>query len=106
MSEGKATKGVLLLAFGGADSIENVGPFVKNILKGREVSSDFIEEMQDRYEAIGGKSPLLEISRAQAKATEERLNAQNDGETYKVFLGMLNWRLSYVKLSQRFRPRA
>jgi ferrochelatase len=91
MSEGSVTKGVLLLAFGGADSIESVGPFVKNILKGRDVAPEFIEEMEERYEAIGGKSPLLDITRAQAKATEERLNAQNDGETYKVFFGMLNW---------------
>jgi len=90
MSEGNATKAVLLLAFGGADSIENVEPFVKNILKGREVSPEFIEEMKERYEAIGGRSPLLDITNAQAKALEDKLNA-GGGDTYKVFVGMLNW---------------
>jgi len=91
MSDLKPTKGILLLAFGGADSIESVGPFVENILKGREVSKNLIEEIEERYEAIGGKSPMLEISQGQAAALEEKLNSQNDGEVYKVFLGMLNW---------------
>lgn len=96
MAEGTVTKGVLLLAFGGADSIESVEPFVKNILKGRDVAPEFIEEMKDRYEAIGGKSPLLEITTGQAKALEEKLNGQNDGTDYKVFVGMLNW-APYIK---------
>jgi len=91
MSEAKVTKGVLLLAFGGADSIESVEPFVKNILKGRKLAPEFIEEMKERYEAIGGKSPMLEITNGQAAALEEKLNAQDDGEVYKVFVGMLNW---------------
>jgi len=91
MSEAKVTKGVLLLAFGGADSIDSVEPFVKNILKGRQVAPEFIEEMKERYEAIGGRSPLLEITKGQAAALEEKLNARGDGEVYKVFVGMLNW---------------
>ncbi|MBI5971413.1 MAG: ferrochelatase [Deltaproteobacteria bacterium] len=79
----------LLLAFGGADSVENVEPFVKNILKGRTVTRELVEKAKDRYRIIGGKSPLLDITNAQAKAIEAAL--KKDGVGYAPYVGMRYW---------------
>ena len=72
---GKPVKGILLLAFGGADSIESVEPFVKNVLKGRIPTQELIDKARERYKLIGGKSPLLDITLAQGKAVTGMLNA-------------------------------
>lgn len=87
-------KAVLLLAFGGADSLDNIEPFLKNVLKGRILPPEFVEKTRERYRVIGGKSPLLDITRAQAKALEDILNA--GGGNYKAFVGMRYWH-PYIK---------
>lgn len=87
----KATKaiGVLLTAVGGPDSLDDVGPFLVDIRGGRPASPELVEEFRERYAKIGGKSPLLEISTAQASALETRLN--ESGGVYRCFVGMRNW---------------
>ncbi|MFQ5442743.1 MAG: ferrochelatase [Thermodesulfobacteriota bacterium] len=86
--------GVLLLAFGGADSLDSIEPFLANILKGRKLSPEFLDKTRQRYRLIGGKSPLLEITTAQAKGIEEILN--REGDKYRSYVGMLNWK-PYIK---------
>ncbi len=78
--------GVLFLAFGGAESLNDVEPFINNVLKGRHIPSGLLEKMKERYILIGGKSPLLEITEAQARGVGEIL-----GDKYKTYVGMLNW---------------
>ncbi len=85
----QGVKGVLLLAFGGGDSLEDVAPFVSNVLRGRPVPPEFLDEIRERYRQIGGSSPLLSITKKQAEALEALL--ARDGRRYKVFVGMLNW---------------
>jgi ferrochelatase len=91
-------KAVLLLAFGGADSIEDVRPFVGNILKermaGRPIPDAIIADAEERYRLIGGSSPLLQITRAQARALEEALAEAEDNR--KVYVGMRYW-APYIK---------
>ncbi len=87
MSEKK--KGFILLAFGGADSIESVEPFVRNIIKGRGVTQDLIDRTVERYKLIGGKSPLLDITLGQAAAVKKILKAQ--GLDYEAYVGMRYW---------------
>jgi len=48
-----------------------------------------IQIIRDRYEAVGGSSPLLEITKGQAEKLEIFLN-QNGGN-FKVYIGMRNW---------------
>lgn len=81
--------GVLLTAVGGPNSLDEVGPFLLDIRGGRPTSRELVAEFRERYAKIGGKSPLLEISIAQAKALEARLNA--DGDQYRCYVGMRNW---------------
>lgn len=56
-----AKTGVLLTGFGGPDSLESVAPFMCNLM-GREPSRELVERVCQRYLAIGGSSPLVEIA--------------------------------------------
>lgn len=87
-------KAVLFVAFGGADSIENIEPFIKNVLKGRLITQQMLEKTKERYKLIGGKSPLLGITLAQAKAVEALL--AKEGLQYKTYVGMRHWH-PYIK---------
>ncbi len=82
---------VLLTAVGGPNSLDEVGPFLLDVRGGRPTSDDLVNEFRERYRRIGGKSPLLDISRAQANALEDRLNG-DDRATYRCYVGMRNWR--------------
>src|SRR5678815_3443286 len=87
---------VVLLNMGGPDSLEAVQPFLFNLLRDRElvplplgflwqrafarmVSKRRAQVVRDYYAQIGGKSPLGEITRAQADALEKRLNQSRPG---------------------------
>jgi len=88
----KPEKAVLLLAFGGVESEADIEPFIKNVLKGRPVTPELIEKAKERYRLIGGKSPLLEITRAQGQAVVDILNSDPEAAfTYKAYVGMRYW---------------
>jgi len=76
----------MLLAFGAAESIDKIGPFLERVMRGKPVSEELVERTRERYELIGGSSPLLEITRAQAAAIEEIMRRKD--ENYKVYVGM------------------
>ena len=81
---------VLLMAYGGPNSLEDVEPYLLDVRGGRPTSQALIDEVRERYAVIGGKSPLLEITCRQAEALEERLNQSASGP-YQVFVGMRHW---------------
>lgn len=82
---------VLIMAYGGPDSLEDVEPYLLDVRGGRPTSPELIAEIRGRYATIGGKSPLLEITSRQARALEEVLNQAGNG-TYQVFVGMRHWK--------------
>lgn len=79
-----------MMAYGGPDSLESVEPYLLDVRGGRPTSPELVEEIRHRYEVIGGKSPLLDITRQQAQALENDLNTNSDSP-YKVFVGMRHW---------------
>ena len=79
-------KALLLLAFGGPRSLEEVEFLLTRLFQGRKVSTEQIEKVKDRYRLIGGSSPLTQITQEQAKGLEERLNAK--GHSFKSYVGM------------------
>lgn len=89
ISESKETIGVLLLGFGGPDSLKAVEPFLENLFSDPERAKQRAQSVIERYKQIGGNSPLLKITRKQAQALEERLN--EGGGDFKVFIGMRYW---------------
>src|SRR5829696_5006529 len=80
---------VLLVAFGGPQGPADVRPFLANVLRGRRVSPERIDEVAHHYERFGGVSPLTELTIAQARALEALLAAR--GLPLPVHVGMRNW---------------
>lgn len=78
-------KALLLLAFGGPRSLEEV-EFMMTRLLGQKPSPEMIEAVRGRYRQIGGASPLLAITEEQAKTLERRLNAR--GHRFRSYVGM------------------
>ncbi len=67
------TLAVLLVAHGTVESLDDLPAFLKNVRRGKDAPDDLLKEMRFRYEAIGGKSPLLAITRSLASKLEARL---------------------------------
>lgn len=76
---------IMLLAFGGPRSLDEVAPFMEQLM-GKKPSSEQIEGLQRRYQAIGGASPLPETTMRQARALEKALKKK--GKPLPVFVGM------------------
>lgn len=91
----KKQKAILFLAFGGADSLDDVEPFIKNVLAPRTPSPELLADAKTRYTMIGGSSPLLHITRAQALEVKELLLIDGK-EDIEVYIGMRNW-APYIK---------
>jgi len=64
---------VLLMAYGTPYAPEEVEPYYTDIRRGRRPSEELLKELAERYEAIG-KSPLNEITLAQAVRLQALLN--------------------------------
>ena len=86
--------GVLLMAYGAAHSLNDIEPYLMDIRGGRTPSPELVEEIKSRYQLMGGRSPLLDITKEQAAALEKALNQQ--GERFKVYIGMRHWH-PYIK---------
>lgn len=78
------TTAVLLLAYGGPDKIEDVPAYLLDIRGGRETPQELVDEITHRYAEIGGRSPLLEITRSAAAKLQAQLGLP-------VYVGMRHW---------------
>jgi len=79
-------RALLLLAFGGPRSLDDVEPFLTRLFRGRKPSPEQLGRIKERYRLIGGCSPLPEITFKQAIALENSLNAK--GCPFKTYVGM------------------
>jgi protoporphyrin/coproporphyrin ferrochelatase len=75
MSDAESRFGVLLMTYGSPSSLDDVPRYVTAVRGGRDPGDEVVAEFRRRYEVIGG-SPLIEITRAQAAALEERLGGR------------------------------
>jgi protoporphyrin/coproporphyrin ferrochelatase len=91
--------GVLLMAYGTPNTPEEIEPYYTDIRGGRAPTPALLAQLQERYRAVGGRTPLLEISQAQARRLEQRLNAEEPG-CFKVYLGMKHWH-PYIEAALR-----
>jgi ferrochelatase len=76
--------GVLLLAHGTPNALQDMPAYLKLVRGGREPSPALVAEIAHNYAAIGGRSPLTDITKAQAAALAEMLGCP-------VYVGMRNW---------------
>ncbi len=77
---------VLLMAYGGPGSLDEVEPYLMDVRGGRPTSAQFVEEVKHRYAQIGGRSPIRELTEAQAAGVRQAL-----GERFAVYVGMRHW---------------
>ena len=80
---------VLMISFGGPNGPGDVRPFLENVLRGRRVSPERVEEVAHHYELFGGVSPITELTLRQAEGLRNRLAAA--GHPLPVYVGMRNW---------------
>jgi len=78
--------GVLVMAYGGPASLDEIPGYLADIRSGRTTPRHVLEEITENYRAIGGRSPLLDVSRTQMEALAARL-----GDGYRCYLGMRHW---------------
>lgn len=79
---------VLLIAFGGPTSAEEIRPFLARVTQGIAIPPQRLEDVARHYEAVGGKSPLNEITSRQARAVQKLL--RDRGMDFSVYVGMRN----------------
>lgn len=106
MTDGVPRTAVILLNMGGPDSEDAIRPFLQNLFSdpeilsfplagwvrpflARKIAAKRAPRVLPNYRAIGGKSPLREISEAQAAALEAQLGGREMGVA--VFVAMRYW---------------
>ena len=82
------TSAVLLMAYGTPDTLDDVGPYFTHIRGGRTPSPEAIAHLRERYERVGGSTPLLAITQQLRAGMEGALAA---AEPMRVYVGMKHW---------------
>lgn len=81
--------GILLMAHGSPDTLDDMGDYLRHILTRKPPTPEIIAEFQGRYRQIGGRSPLLDISRRTAEKLAKAVGMP-------VYVGMRHWH-PYIK---------
>lgn len=80
--------GLLVMAYGTPYKEEDIEPYYTHIRHGRKPEPEALQDLKDRYKAIGGTSPLAKITKDQTKALEEQLNSIQDEYEFKAYIGL------------------
>lgn len=80
---------VLIVSFGGPQGLDDIRPFLANVLRGRRIPPERLDEVVHHYEIFGGVSPLTAVTMHHAEGLRTRLSAA--GVHIPVFVGMRNW---------------
>lgn len=80
--------GLLVMAYGTPTKEEDIERYYTHIRRGRKPSPEMLEDLKNRYEAIGGISPLGKITSDQAQKLAERLNDIQDEIEFKMYIGL------------------
>lgn len=81
---------LLFVSFGGPEGMDEVLPFLENVLRGRNVPPERMREVAHHYELFGGVSPINGQNRQLIAALEQEL-AEN-GPRLPIYWGNRNWR--------------
>ncbi|MBI4261314.1 MAG: ferrochelatase [Actinobacteria bacterium] len=83
--------GLLVMSYGTARDLNDVEAYYTHIRRGRPPPPELLAELRERYLAIGGRSPLLDITKRQVAGLEGELarRAEADGgPRFRAFGGM------------------
>jgi protoporphyrin/coproporphyrin ferrochelatase len=92
---------LLVVSFGGPEKMDDVVPFLQNVLRGRNVPPERLREVAAHYEHFGGKSPINDQNRALIAAVEAEIQAR--GPALPVYWGNRNWHPFLVDTLRRMR---
>ena len=81
---------ILFTSFGGPEGMEDVMPYLDNVLRGRNIPQARKEEVAHHYYGFGGVSPINEQNRALIAALEKELRAH--GIDLPIYFGNRNWK--------------
>lgn len=79
---------LLVMAYGTPYKEEDIERYYTHIRHGRKPSEEALLDLTERYQAIGGISPLAEITENQAKALTEKLNELQDIYEFEMYIGL------------------
>ncbi|MGH7548240.1 MAG: ferrochelatase [Gemmatimonadales bacterium] len=82
---------VLLMAYGGPRNLDDVEPYLLDVRDGRPTTPELVAEIKSRYAKVGGRSPIRELTEAQAAGLRREL-----GKRFAVYVGMRHWH-PYIK---------
>ena len=80
---------IMVVSFGGPESMDDVMPFLENVLRGKNVPRERMLEVSEHYRHFGGVSPINEQNRELIAALKEELAAHNID--LPVYWGNRNW---------------
>jgi protoporphyrin/coproporphyrin ferrochelatase len=80
---------LLIVSFGGPEGMEDVLPFLENVLRGKNVPHERMLQVAKHYELFGGVSPINEQNRKLIAALQQKLAA--DGPQIPIYFGNRNW---------------
>jgi len=80
---------LLLVSFGGPEGMDDVIPFLENVLRGRNVPRERMMQVAHHYELFGGVSPINEQNRKLIAALKEEL--ETNGSSLPIYWGNRNW---------------
>ncbi len=83
--------GVLFMAYGGPESLDEIPGYLSDIRHGRPTTTAVLDEITNNYRSIGGQSPILGLTRAQIDGAMARLNPPGEPARFKAYLGMRHW---------------
>jgi protoporphyrin/coproporphyrin ferrochelatase len=81
------TTAVILMAYGTPRAPDEIEPYYTDIRRGRPPTPEALADLVARYAAIGGVSPLAELTEAQQVALQTALDADDPGR-FVVTLGL------------------
>lgn len=84
----KTKKGLLVMAYGTPYKEEDLEAYYTHIRRGRPPAPEQLADLRNRYEAIGGISPLAGITKSQADALCEALNRVQEEVEFVAYVGL------------------
>ncbi|ARK30607.1 Ferrochelatase 1 [Halalkalibacter krulwichiae] len=69
---------LLVMAYGTPYQESDIVPYYTHIQHGKTPTDEMVKDLSERYQAIGGISPLAQITLEQASKLEQALNQQQE----------------------------